>query len=131
MNKDRKVLLIFCLVILAWLLLFPTTQAASSSPLLGFTLTPTTPPQPSSTPVVPTKTPVATSISLTDTPVSPSKTPGNTIATLPPPSTHPGVLIPVTGANRSAAAGSNLLITAGLIVAAIGLAFLGFSKRKK
>jgi len=152
MNKERNLVLIFCLVILTWFLLFPAAQGASSSPLLGFTLTPTapaaasstavvpsntpvvpsnTPVVPSNTPVSPSQTPVATSISLTDTPVSPSKTPGNSIPTLPPPSSQPGVLIPVTGADRSAAAGSSLLITTGLVVALIGLACLGYSRRKK
>ena len=110
MDRNRRIILVLCVAFSLWILLFPATQAASSSPLLGFTLTPTKQ--------------ISTSVSNTETPT-------RRVATLPPPPTQPGVLIPVTGANRSAATGGGLLISAGVVVVAIGLVCLSLSRRKK
>lgn len=114
MSKNQTALIALCLVIVGWVLLFPTTQVASSSPMLGFTLTPSEIP-PSETPHVPQ--------------ITPSTTPR--IPTLPPPPTQPGVLIPVTGADNSVTAGGSMLVTAGLVVLALGMVCLGMSMRKK
>ncbi len=107
MNKKQTALIALCLIIVGWVLMFPTTQPASSSPMLGFTLTPT--------PHVPQ--------------ITPTRTPR--IPTLPPPPTQTGVLIPVTGANHATSAGGGMLVTTGLVVLAIGMVCLGLSMRKK
>src|SRR5512146_24685 len=109
MNKKQTTLIALCLIIFGWVLLFQTTQVASSSPMLGFTLTP------SDTPKVPGTTPSATP----------------KIPTLPPPPTDPGILIPVTGVDNSVSAGGSMLVTTGLVVLAIGMVCLGLSMRKK
>ena len=118
MTKNQTALIALCLVIVGWVLLFPTTQVASSSPLLGFTLTPSNTPEP------PT---------VTNTPHVPGITPSVTpkIPTLPPPPTQPGVLIPVTGADNSVSTSGSMLVTAGLVVLALGMVCLGMSMRKK
>ncbi len=106
MNKKQTALIALCLIIVGWVLMFPTTRTASSSPMLDITLTPTN----------------------TETPVPTATVP---VPTLPPPPTQPGVLIPVTGANHAASAGGGMLVTTGLVVLAIGLVCLGLSMRKK
>ncbi len=113
MNKKQTALLALCLIIVGWVLMFPTTQTASSSPMLGFTLTPNN--------------------TITPTPRVPQITPSVTrkIPTLPPPPTQTGVLIPVTGADHSVAAGGGMLVTTGLVVLAIGMVCLGLSMRRK
>ncbi len=111
MDRNRRIILVLCVAIGLWIMLFPATQAASSSPMLGFTLTPTKA--------------ISTSVSLTETPTK-------RVATLPPPAvTQTGVLIPVTGANQSAAASGGLLVLAGVVVVASGIVALGLSRRKK
>ena len=116
MTKNQTALIALCLVIVGWVLLFPTTQVASSSPMLGFTLTP------SNTPEEPT---------VTNTPHVPEITVTPNIPTLPPPPTQPGVLIPVTGADNSVSTSGSMLVTAGLVVLALGMVCLGMSMRKK
>ncbi len=113
MNKKQFALIALCVIIVGWVLMFPTTQPASSSPMLGFTFTPENTETP--TPHVPQ--------------ITPSRTPK--IPTLPPPPTQTGVLIPVTGADHSAAAGGGMLVTTGLVVLAVGMVCLGLSMRKK
>ncbi len=110
MNKKQTALIALCVIIVGWVLMFPTTHPASSSPMLGFTVTP---PEITNTPHVPEIT------------VTPD------IPTLPPPPVQTQVLIPVTGADRSVAAGGGMLVTTGLIVLAIGMVCLGLSMRKK
>jgi hypothetical protein len=118
MTKNRILLVVLCLVVSLWTLFFLTTQSASSSPLLGFTLTPTKQ--------------ISTSVSITDTPAAPpTNTPGNKINTLPPGPPSTKVLIPVTGASQSLPPASSLLIVSGLLVSAVGLVCLGLSRRKK
>ncbi len=117
MNKKQTALIALCLVIVGWVLMFPTTHPASSSPMLDITLTPTTEPEtPTLTPHVP---------EITVTPEVPTLPPP------PPPPVETQVLIPVTGADRSVAAGGGMLVTTGLIVLAIGMVCLGLSMRKK
>ena len=101
MNRKQTALIALCLIIFGWVLMFPTTQTASSSPLLDITLTPT----------------------FTDVPPVPTLPP--------PPPGPTGVLIPVTGANHAASAGGGMLVTTGLVVLAIGMVCLGLSMRKQ
>lgn len=119
MNKSKLVLLAAAILIVGWMLLFQGTQPASSSPLLGITLTPTR--------LVPQVTVTSTVAPPTNTPVV--HTP--VVPTLPPP-THPQstvVIIPVTGSIQSADMSG--LANLGLVLLAFGLIVVGFSNRKK
>ncbi len=111
MNKKQAALIALCVIIVGWVLMFPTTHPASSSPMLGFTVTPPD--------------------TITPTPHVPEITVTPDIPTLPPPPVQTQVLIPVTGADHSAAAGGGMLVTTGLVVLAIGMVCLGLSLRKK
>ena len=87
MNKTKYLLMFSIILFTGWMIFFQGTQPASSSPLMGFTLTPTDP-VPTNTPVVPTNTPVIptntpaiptnTPVVPTNTPVVPTNTPGRT-----------------------------------------------------
>jgi hypothetical protein len=77
MNKTKYLLMFSIILFTGWMIFFQGTQPASSSPLMGFTLTPTDP-VPTDTPVVPTNTPVIptnTPAIPTNTPVVPTNTP--------------------------------------------------------
>ncbi len=114
MNKKHTALIALCLIIFGWVLLFQTTQVASSSPRLDISLTPT-----------------QEEPTITDTPHVPDITVTPQIPTLPPPPTQTGFLIPVTGADHSVSAGGSMLVTTGLVVLALGIVCLGLSMRKK
>ena len=138
MNKSKLVLLAATFMFLGWMLLFQGTQPASSSPLLGITLTPTRQvPQITitSTVVVPTSLPTilaptaAAPTAAAPTVVTPTKTP--VVATLPPPSQPQStpVIIPITGSDHSV--NMNGLVNLGLLFLALGLIMVGLISRKR
>jgi hypothetical protein len=109
MTKTQKCILVLCLLVASWVLLFPTTRPVQSSSSYGITLTP-----------IPTATATATVSAPKDKPTNTSVVP-----TLPIPPEKTGMLIPVTGASPSGG-----LVTFGLVIIALGLFGLGLSLRK-
>jgi hypothetical protein len=113
MQKAKFYLMIAVVFFMGWMIFVQGTQSASSSPLLGFTLTPTT--------VIVTNTPFV--------PTEPVITPTVHIITLPPPPQQTPFIIPVTGTDRSGS--SDGVINIGLVLVAFGLIAAGLLTSKK
>jgi hypothetical protein len=110
MQKAKFYLLITVVFFMGWMIFVQGTQPASSSPLMGFTLTPT-----------------QVIVTLTSTPVR--VTPTDPARTLPPPPQQTPFIIPVTGTDRSI--NTEGVINIGLVLAAFGLIAAGLKTRKK
>jgi hypothetical protein len=112
MAKAKFVILSLVILAFGWMVLFQGIHPASSSPLLGFTVTPT-PEQPK-----PTPTPKITTVPPTlPPPLPPEVTPDSPL------------IIPVTGADKTASVDN--VVNIGMVLLAFGLIAAGITIRKQ